>query len=58
MAYHEKDLASEIEAIRTRFLDKEFSETVFRASLYAKGLRGDELNQIVRDTIVQLMERP
>jgi hypothetical protein len=57
MAYHERDLASEIEALRTRFLDKEFSETVFRASLHCKGLRGDELNQIVRDTII-LMERP
>ena len=56
MAYHERDLASEIEAIRTRFLDKEFSETVFRASLYAKGLRGDELNQIVRDTIADMRQ--
>lgn len=43
-----KDTADKIEALAVRFQAGEFSETVYRASLYAKGLRGDDINHIVR----------
>lgn len=39
-----------IEALRARYQEGQFSEIVFRASLYAIGLRGDDISQIVRDT--------
>lgn len=43
-----KDTADKIEALAVRFQAGEFSETVYRASLYAKGLRGDDIDHIVR----------
>lgn len=43
-----KDTEDRIEALAVRFQDGEFSETVYRASLYAKGLRGDDIDHIVR----------
>lgn len=43
-----KDTADKIEALAARFHAGEFSETVYRASLYAKGLRGDDIDHIVK----------
>ena len=43
-----KDTEDKIEALAARFQAGEFSETIYRASLYAKGLRGDNIDHIVR----------
>jgi hypothetical protein len=58
MAYHERDRDEAISAISTRFKDGEFSETVLRASLYGLRLRGDELEQAVRDILREKDNRP
>lgn len=42
-----KDTEDKIEALAIRFQAGEFSETVYRASLYAKGLRGDDIDHII-----------
>lgn len=41
------DRRDKIDALAVRFQDGEFSETVYRASLYANGLRGDDIGHIV-----------
>jgi len=43
-----KDTEDRIEALAARFQDGEFSETVYRASLFALRLRGDDIDHIVR----------
>lgn len=42
--------ADKIEALKARYQDGQFTETVFRASLYAVGLRGAAIDEIVRET--------
>lgn len=42
------DTADRAEALTTRFRAQEFTETVYRASLYALGLRGAEIDEIVK----------
>lgn len=39
-----------IEALKARYQEGQFTETVFRASLYAIGLRGTAIDEIVRET--------
>ena len=51
MAYHQTDIDERRKAIATRFLEGEFSETVLSASLFATGLRSDELESTVRDIL-------
>lgn len=41
------DRPDKIDALAVRFQDGEFTETVYRASLYAKGLRGADIDHIV-----------
>lgn len=53
-----KDTEDKIEALAARFQAGEFSETVYRASLYAKGLRGDDIDHIVRRQMEIKLERP
>lgn len=45
-----------IEALALRFRAGEFSETVYRASLYANGLRGDDIDHIVRRQMEIVMD--
>lgn len=42
-----RDTEDKIAALAVRFQDGEFSEPVYRASLYAKGVRGDAIDHIV-----------
>lgn len=46
--YSENDTADKIEALAIRFQAGEFSETVYRASLFALGLRGDAIDEIAK----------
>lgn len=47
MPCHWRDTEDKIAALAVRFQDGEFTETVYRASLYSKGLRGDDIDHIV-----------
>lgn len=47
------DRREKIDALAVRFREGEFSDTVYRASLYANGLRHDDIDHIVN----QQMER-
>lgn len=47
MTYHERDTDEELAALSTRFRDHEFTEDVYRASLFAKGIRGPDIEEIV-----------
>lgn len=42
-----RDTEDKLAALATRFQDGEFSETVYRASLFALRLRGDDIDHIV-----------
>ncbi|HKY85825.1 MAG TPA: hypothetical protein VJL90_03590 [Pseudorhodoplanes sp.] len=42
------DIEERIEALAIRFQDGEFSEAVYRASLFALGRRGSDIDEIVR----------
>lgn len=42
---------SAFSALASRFQADEFSEHVLRASLFAKGMRGDELETFVQDQL-------
>lgn len=44
------DRERKIGALCERYQEGQFTETVFRASLYAVGLRGTAIDEIVRDT--------
>lgn len=48
--------AERIAAITTRFRHNEFSEAVFRASLFAIGLRGDDIASIVYEEKEKIYE--
>jgi hypothetical protein len=50
MGRRSADRADKIEALKARYQEGQFTETVFRASLYAIGLRGADIDDIVRDT--------
>lgn len=41
------DRRDKIDALAVRFQHGEFSETVYRASLYATGLRRDDIDHII-----------
>lgn len=47
------DRRDKIDALAVRFQDGEFTETVYRASLYASGLRGSDINHIVNRALEQ-----
>lgn len=51
MRPHQKwqDTEDKRDALAARFQAGEFSETVYRASLFATGLRGADLDHIVRE---------
>ena len=51
MTYHDCDKGDRIAALSTRFREREFSEDVYRASLFALGLRGSELEEIIANDI-------
>ena len=51
MAFHETDIEERRKAIATRYIEGEFSETVLWASLFATGLRSDELDSAIRDVL-------
>lgn len=58
MAYQTHgEKAEQQEALRTRFHDGEFSETVYRASLYALGWRGADLDHIMKQELEIQYER-
>lgn len=44
-----RDIEDRRAALATRFQAGEFSETVYRASLFVTGLRGADLDHIVRE---------
>lgn len=53
------DTEDKISALAVRFQDGEFTETVYRASLYAMGIRGDDIDHIVnRQQEIRLGQRP
>lgn len=47
----QEDRESAFSALASRFQADEFTETVYRASLFAKGLRGDAINTRVREQL-------
>lgn len=47
-----------IAALAARFQEGQFTETVYRASLYAKGLRGDDIDHIVNRQMEIYSEQP
>lgn len=49
MAFHQVDIEERRNSILTRFLEREFSEDVLRASLFATGLQSSELESAIRD---------
>lgn len=51
------ELDERIEALAIRFQDGEFSETVYRASLFALGRRGSEIDEIVKPQLEILHDR-
>ena len=51
MGFHQTDIDERWKAIATRYIEGEFSEPVLYASMYALGLRGDELESAVRDIL-------
>lgn len=51
-------LDEQIAALAERYREGQFTETVYRASLYAKGIRGADIDQIVRDTNESIRKIP
>ena len=53
-----RDTEDKLAALAVRFQDGEFSETVYRASLHAAGLRGDDIGHIVNRQMEIAYEKP
>lgn len=51
------DHRDKIDALAVRFQHGEFSETVYRASLYANGLRRDDIDYIVNQQMDIYLEQ-
>jgi len=53
MRHSSAERADKIDALHRRFHDGEFTETVYRASLFALGLRNDELRAALHEGIMR-----
>lgn len=51
------DTADKVAALAARFHEGQFSETVYRASIFALGFRGEAIEEIIKPELEKQYER-